>query len=85
VIDHLKQTAVLLDDGGLDDAIVHGPRVAVVSQSYRIVDCHLRDLRQHNAAGLCRGGSGSLRGRAWLNFGSLLRYCSGCHNYCQGK
>ena len=49
-----RHIAVALQDGGLDDAIVQDPTVAVVGEGNGIVDRDFGDLRQHAGGPLCR-------------------------------
>jgi hypothetical protein len=77
VIDHRRHIAVALQDGGLNDAVVEDPAVAVVGEGHRIVDRDFGYLRQHMG--------GRLHFDGWLHFGGLLRHYAVGEDNCQGK
>jgi hypothetical protein len=85
VIDQRRHTAVALVDGDLENAVVHGPGIAVIGKRHRIVDRNFGHLRQRRRGRLrcgCRfrcGDSGRLSLRGWLR-----DYAIGQNN-CQGK
>jgi hypothetical protein len=89
VIDQRRHTTVTLVDAHLDDAIVHGPGIAVIGQRHRIVDRDFGHLRQCRRGRLRCGSrfrrSYRLRFDRWLHFGGRLRHYAVCQNYCQGK